>query len=175
MMITPKEKVPSLQLPLINDTHWNLSEQRSDTFTMVVFYRGLHCPICKKQLEALAKKLEEFSQRGVHLVAVSCDTEERAKKAGREWNIAELPVGYEMSIEKVKEWGLFISEGISEKEPEQFSEPGLFLIRPDGTLYASTVQTMPFARPKWDDILSAIDYVEENSYPARGGAVAYAS
>jgi hypothetical protein len=29
---------------------------------------------------------------------------------------------------------------------------------------------MPFARPDWDDILDAIDYVGKNDYPARGGA-----
>lgn len=171
-MIRPKEKVPNLELPLINDTRWSLSEQRSKSFTMIVFYRGLHCPICKKQLEQLAERLDEFSDRGVHLVAVSGDNEERAKKAGEEWNIAELPVGYGLTMEKAKEFGLHISQGISDKEPERFSEPGLFLIRPNGELYASTVQSMPFARPKWDDILSAIDYIEKHDYPARGSSVA---
>lgn len=54
--------------------------------------------------------------------------------------------------------------------PDEFSEPGLFLIRPDGTLFASTVQTMPFARPKFDDLLGAIQFVIKNDYPARGEA-----
>ncbi|QLG44963.1 peroxiredoxin-like family protein [Costertonia aggregata] len=168
-MIKPKTKVPDLELQLINDTQWSLRAQQSETFTMLVFYRGLHCPICKNYLEALAAKLEDFSERGVHLIAISCDNEERAKKAGDTWAIPELPVGYNLSIEKAREWGLFISEGIKDSEPNKFSEPAVFLVKPDNTLYASAIQSMPFARPNWDDMLSAIDYVRKNDYPARGG------
>jgi hypothetical protein len=54
------------------------------------------------------------------------------------------------------------------EEPALFSEPGLFLVRPDGTLYFATVQTMPFARPHFDDIVKAIDFVLAKDYPARG-------
>ncbi|MFS4446500.1 peroxiredoxin-like family protein [Maribacter sp. 2307UL18-2] len=168
-MIKPKTEVPDITLPLINDTQWTLSEQRSSSFTMLVFYRGLHCPVCRKYLQELTKKLSDFSERGVHLIAISCDTEERAKKAGEEWSISELPVGYALPIETAREWGLFISKGIKDTEPGEFSEPALFLIRPDRTLYASSIQTMPFARPNWDDILDAIDFVEKKGYPARGG------
>lgn len=169
-MIKPKTKVPELNLSLINDTKWSLSAQESETFTMLVFYRGLHCPVCKKYLESLTKKLEDFSSRGVNLIAISCDSEERAKKTGEKWDITSLPIGFELPIQAAKEWGLFISNGISDKEPKQFSEPGLFLVRPDGSLYASSIQTMPFARPNWDDILNAIDFVKKEDYPARGGA-----
>ncbi|MCU0769463.1 MAG: hypothetical protein MUD07_08855 [Burkholderiaceae bacterium] len=51
-----------------------------------------------------------------------------------------------------------------------FAEPGIFLIRPDRTLYFASVQTMPFARPHFADMLPAIDYVIKNDYPARGEA-----
>ncbi len=169
-MIRPKTEVPNLSLDLINDTQWNLQAQRSDTFTMLVFYRGLHCPVCKKYLEKLATKLEDFSKRGVHLIAISCDSQDRAKKAGNEWNIPELPIGYDLSVEKAREWGLYISKGIKDSEPDIFSEPALFLVRPDNTLYASSIQNMPFARPDLDTILSAIDFIAKEKYPARGGA-----
>jgi hypothetical protein len=56
------------------------------------------------------------------------------------------------------------------EEPTHFSEPALYLIRPDGTLYVGSIQTMPFARPHVADILAAIDYVLKNNYPARGEA-----
>ncbi len=168
-MIKPKQEMPDLELSLINDTQWSLYSQESQTFTMLVFYRGLHCPVCKKYLQELATILEDFSSRGVHLIAISCDNEERAKKAGKEWDIAELPVGYGLSIETARNLGLFISKGISKKEPDSFSEPGLFLVRPDNTLYASAIQTMPFARPNWNDILNAIDFIGKKDYPARGG------
>ena len=57
------------------------------------------------------------------------------------------------------------------EEPPFFPEPGLFLVRPDGTLFFSSVQSMPFARPHFDDVLSAIDYVLKHDYPPRGEVV----
>ncbi len=167
-MILPKSKVPNLELPLINDAIWKLSDQNAENFTLIVFYRGLHCPICKKQLESLAGKLDDFIERGVNVIAVSADGEERAKKAGEKWDITALPIGYNLSFEKAREYGLYISEGISDKEPDFFTEPGLFLIKPDGTLFFSSVQTMPFARPQFDDILKGIDFIMKENYPARG-------
>ncbi|MBP2832975.1 AhpC/TSA family protein [Aquimarina sp. U1-2] len=167
-MLKPREKVPNLEVDLINDTHWKLEDQTPKNFILVVFYRGLHCPICKKQLEELAGKLDKFVDRGVNVVAISCDTEEKAKKTGNTWNVPSLPIGFEMSIDKAREWGLYISKAKDDKEPNHFSEPGMFLIRPDQTLYFASIQTMPFARPGFDDILNAIDYVMKNDYPARG-------
>lgn len=167
-MLLPRKEVPQLELNLINDTKWKLSAQDSEMFTMVVFYRGIHCPICKIQLEELAGKLDKFKERGINVIAVSSNTEELAKKTAEEWKISELPLAYGLTMEQAREWGLFISEGISDKEPEQFSEPGIFFVKPDNTLYASSIQTMPFARPGFDDILKMIDYVKKEDYPARG-------
>ena len=166
----PQEKVPHLELDLINGTKWDMSKQDPEKYTMILFYRGYHCPVCKKQLESLKDKLQEFVDRGVNVVAISMDTEERAKKAGDEWDISSIPVAYELSKEQAKEWGLYLSKGISDKEPELFSEPGMFLIKKDGTLYCSSIQSMPFARPALNDILGAIDFVEKEGYPARGEA-----
>ncbi|GAL67533.1 peroxiredoxin-like family protein [Jejuia pallidilutea] len=169
-MIKPKHNVPNLSLPLVNDTQWHLDAQNNQVFTLLVFYRGLHCPICKSYLERLSKKLDEFKARNVNLIAISCDSEKRAKQSHQEWDVAGLPIAYGLSIKDAKAWGLYISHAISDKEPDAFSEPGLFLVKPDKTLYASAIQTMPFARPNWSDILSAIDYVTEHDYPARGAA-----
>ena len=56
-------------------------------------------------------------------------------------------------------------------EPALFNEPGLFLIKPDGTLYCASVQTMPFTRPQLADLLTALDFIAERNYPARGEVV----
>jgi hypothetical protein len=58
------------------------------------------------------------------------------------------------------------------EEPALFAEPALFLIRADRTLYFASVQTMPFARPRFADVLSALDFVIANNYPARGEVAA---
>jgi len=167
-MIKPKEKTPELELDLINDTRWSLQKQDPNKFTLLVFYRGLHCPVCKKYLEDLKTKLDDFSKRDVNVIAISMDSEERAKKTGKEWDIEALPIGFELTEDTARDWGLYISNSISEKEPKVFSEPGLFLVNADGSLYCSAVQTMPFARPNFEDLLKAIDFIVDKDYPARG-------
>ena len=167
-MIKPTTKVPTLTLPLINDTQWELSKQKPENYTLLVFYRGYHCPKCKQQLEDLKEQLSEFTERGINVVGISMDSEERAKKSGDEWNIEAIPIAYDLTEAKAREWGLLISESISDKEPDVFSEPGLFLINPDNTLFLSSLQSMPFARPHFKDLLKAVDFIKKENYPARG-------
>jgi peroxiredoxin len=133
----------------------------------------LNGPICKTQLRELELKLDEFGKRGVAVVAVSSDSRERAEETKQAWGLTQLRVGYGLDLVSARSWGLFISTGrgmtsTGVEEPARFSEPALYLIRPDGTLYFGSVQTMPFARPHFSNILAAIDYVLKNDYPARG-------
>ena len=107
-MILPKTKVPSLEIPLINGANWVLSEQTPENFVLVVFYRGLHCPVCKQQLEELTNNLDKFIDRGIHVIAVSTDSKERAIKTGEKWDITSLPLGYNLSLKKAQQYGLFI-------------------------------------------------------------------
>jgi len=168
-MIKPGDKVPALNLPLTIDAEYDLSKQTPNNFTLIVFYRGKHCPICKNQLKSLAGKLDEFTKRGINTVAVSMDSKERAMVVDSEWESGDVPLAYSMSEDTAREWGLYISkkrEGSD--EPDVFSEPGMFLVRPDGTLYYASTQNAPFARPPFDELLQGIDYILKNDYPTRG-------
>lgn len=60
------------------------------------------------------------------------------------------------------------------EEPDLFSEPGLFLVRPNGELYFASVLTMPFARPALSDLLGGLDFAILHNYPARGEIVTLA-
>lgn len=170
MDFKPQTRVPKLNVPLVDGRQWNLHEQNPEHFTLIVFYRGLHCPICKGYLKDLQSRIGDFRAKGVEPIAISGDTQERAEQTVKEWGIDALPLGYGLSLDSAREWGLFISSGIKPGEPERFSEPGLFLVRPDGTLYAASVQTMPFARPAFKDLEAALDFVIKEDYPARGEA-----
>lgn len=174
--LIPRQPVPPLSVALAGGGAFDLAAQVPRSFTMAVFYRGLHCPICKTQLRDLEAKLGEFETRGVAVVAISSDARERAERTKAEWGLARLPVGYGLGLDSARRWGLFLSQGrgptsAGVEEPALFSEPGLFLVRPDRTLYFASVQTMPFARPHFADILGAIDFVVAKDYPARGEVV----
>jgi peroxiredoxin len=169
----PRQPVPPLNVNLAGGGLFDLRSERPKHFNLLLFYRGLHCPICKTQLRELESKLDEFDKRGVAVVAVSSDSKQRAMQTRETWELARLRIGYGLDLAAARSWGLFISAGrgmtsAGVEEPERFSEPALYLIRRDGTLYFGSVQTMPFARPHFADVLAAIDYVQKNNYPARG-------
>jgi peroxiredoxin len=121
----------------------------------------------------LERLVPEFESRGVQVLAVSADTRERAEQMAAKIKARAVRLGYGLSLRSARQWGLYISSSrgktsIGIEEPDLFSEPGLFLVRPDGTLYYGAVQTMPFARPQFQDIVIAVDFAITREYPARG-------
>jgi peroxiredoxin len=170
-MIRPRQQAPELEVALVGGGTLSIDRQHPQRFSLVVFYRGLHCPVCRGYLGQLDDLLDELADVGVtSVVAVSGDDAERAARSVEQWQLERLQVGYGQSIESMREWGLFVSAGIKEEEPALFGEPGLFLVRPDGTLYAGVVNTMPFGRPHLDEIAAVLRWVNEHDYPARGEA-----
>jgi peroxiredoxin len=167
--LLPRHPTPALRLPLSGGGTYELGLEKPREFTMLVFYRGLHCPICKMQIHELETKLNEFAKRGIDVVAISTDDQAKADRTKSEWGLPALKVAYDLKLDEARKWGLFVSAGKpGSNEPALFTEPAIFLIRPDRTLYFASVQTMPFARPRLADILSAIDFVQAENYPARG-------
>jgi len=171
--LLPRQPVPDLQVPLVGGEPWRLSDSKPQNFTMMVVYRGLHCPICSRYLGELERRLDQFADKGVAAIALSSDPEDRAQQAKTDWKLPNLPIGYDLSLTDARAWGLYLSTGRGKTsagvdEPAQFPEPGLFLVRPDMTLYFAATQSMPFARPGLQEILGALDFVLKADYPARG-------
>ena len=169
--MTPKSLIPNIEVPLIEGGTFNMAEASPENFQIIFAYRGLHCPKCKKQLETLAPLVADIRADGHDVVAVSMDTKEKAEKAVKDWDIDDLPIAYGLELMDAKSLGLFISQSISDEEPRLFSEPGIFVVRPDGSLYAQIIQNTPFGRPDIEDLLEGLNYAIENDYPARGTSV----
>jgi hypothetical protein len=105
-----RRPVPALDLPLVGGGRHVLGASPGTAFDLIVFCRGLHCPICAKSPLELERLAPEYARRGVQVV----------------------------------------------------------IVRPDGTLYYRAVQTMPFARPSFQDLLGAIDFALAHAYAAHG-------
>ena len=173
--LKPRQPAPELNVDTLQGS-WSLNDQKPKNFNMLVFYRGLHCPICSKYIGELDKLAEDFAESGVSILALSSDGKERAQQAYENWGLKKLNLGYDVSVEQAQAWGLHRSAGRGKtsagiEEPAEFSEPGLFLTRPDHTLYGGKISTMPFARPHFRDLLGALGFVLANDYPARGELV----
>ncbi len=172
-MLIPRQPVPALALNTVAHGAFDLASDQPQHFSLIVFYRGLHCPICTKYLLELERLAPEFAKRGVSSIAVSSDAIDRARAMAEKVSATQLRFGYGLSLAAARAWGLYISASrgktsVGIEEPALFSEPGVFLVRPEGTLYYGAVQTMPFARPHFSDLIGAIDFAIANNYPARG-------
>jgi len=174
--LLPARTVPDFTVPMTDGGKFQLSQRLGDNFTLLLFYRGLHCPICKMQLRNLQRHLGDFAKRGITVVAISMDSKDRAQKSAEEWGVDDLMIGYGLDEILARDLGLYISSGRpGSEEPSIFSEPALLLVKPNQTLYFASIQSMPFTRPSLDQLLQGIDHAIESGYPARGALTASGS
>ncbi|MDK1489733.1 peroxiredoxin-like family protein [Sinorhizobium sp. 7-81] len=172
-MLVPRMPAPGLTVRTLDHGTFDLASEAPSLMTLVCFYRGLHCPLCATYLKELERLTPSFAERGVSTIAISSDGEERARQMANKIGAEHLRVGYGLPLGVARRWGLYVSTSrgktsLGLEEPELFSEPGIFLVKPDQTVYWLSVQSMPFARPNFAEMVQALDFVIKNDYPARG-------
>lgn len=160
---------PQIQLPIVGGGSRTLGRAHNGhEWQMVIVYRGLHCPICKRYLSQLQEMASAFYDQKVEIIAVSADPLEKAQKMVEEQAL-ELPVAYDLSLDQMAQLGLFISDPRSAQETDRpFAEPGTFVVNGDGNLHIVDVSNAPFARPDLDALLRGITFLHEKNYPIRG-------
>ena len=172
-MLIPRQKTPDLKLSTLDHGTFELSAENTERGTVICFYRGLHCPLCANYLKEFEKRAADFAERGVGVIAISSDGEERTRAMADKVEANLVRFGYDLDLTEARNWGLYISTScgktsIGIEEPALFSEPGLFMISPDQSLYYGSTQTMPFVRPHFSELVGALDFAIKNNYPARG-------
>ena len=63
----PRQPVPPLEVPRLSGSRLQLSPGSARNFTLLVFYRGYHCPLCRTYLTELNRLYDEFIARGVNV------------------------------------------------------------------------------------------------------------
>ena len=53
-MLLPRRPVPELRVPTLAHGDFDLAADAPKLFTLISFYRGLHCPVCLKYLRDLS-------------------------------------------------------------------------------------------------------------------------
>ena len=172
-MLIPREQAPALEVDTLDNGRFNLNNESPERMTPVCFYRGLHCPICVTYLKELERLTPEFAAHGVRTIAISSDDSARARQMAEKIDASNLRIGVDFSLTDARRWGLYISAGrgktsIGIDEPAYFTEPGVLLVKADNTVYYLSVQSMPFVRPGFSEMVQALDFVFKADYPARG-------
>lgn len=159
--------MPSITLPRAGGGTVDTAAGAPD-WSLVVVYRGRHCPLCKRYLARLEELRPEFEAAATQVLAVSGDPQEKAEADVAEfgWN---FPVGYGLSVDQMRMLGLYVSEPRSAQETDRpFPEPGLFVVNPAGQIQIVDLSNAPFARPDLDGILRGVRLIQERNYPIRG-------
>lgn len=113
----------------------DLASEKPTNFTLVVFYRDLHCRSARGQLRGLDSKLDELETRGVLTLAA-----------------APARLSLYVSSGHGKTW---------RRGACTVLRPAIHFVRPDATLYFGNAQTVRFVRPHFSDMLPVIDCSEK--------------
>ncbi len=141
---------------------------KRENWTLLVVYRGKHCPRCKAYLNILEDMAPDWNGAGFDIAVVSADPEEKASADVAEFGWT-FPLGYGLSEEQMNTLGLYVTEPLSPDETDRrFAEPGVFVLRPDGSLVLVAISNGPSARPDLAALLDGMIFTKENDRPPRG-------
>ena len=135
---------------------------------LLVVYRGKHCGRCKPYLNQVESMLERWKAAGFEVVAISADTAEKAQADIAEYGWS-FPVGCALDEATMHKLGLYVSDPLTPDETDRrFSEPAVFVLRPDGTVQIAAISNGPSARPDLEALLDGMIFTIDNNKPARG-------
>lgn len=139
-----------------------------ENWTLLVVYRGKHCPRCKKYLNILDAMRADWAAAGFDVAVVSADTQDKAQADLDEFGW-QFDLGYDLSEAQMEILGLYVTEPLSPAETDRrFAEPGTFVIRPDGSILLIALSNGPSARPELAELLDGMIFTKENDRPPRG-------
>lgn len=138
-------------------------------WVMLIVYRGDHCPRCKTYIARLHELEDAYSARGVEIRLATMDPEHIVSRTIDE-NKWTLPVAHSLSVEECQQLSLYLTdhEPDSELVGKPYSEPGLYLINPEGLTQVIATSNSPSVRPDLEVVLDGIIGTQERNLPIRG-------
>ena len=167
---TAGEALPEISFPKLGGGTLSVGGA-SEGWTLFIVYRGKHCGRCKKYLNILEGMQKDWKDAGFTIVTVSADPEEKAQADIEQFGWT-FDIGYDLSEAQMQELNLYISDPLTPDETDRrFAEPGIFCVRPDGTIQIAAISNGPAARPELAELLDGMIFTIENDKPARGTVI----
>ena len=161
------QDLPVISLPTLGGAEITLGQGEASDWHVVVVYRGLHCPLCKKYLTQLESLADKFAAVNADVMVVSADPLEKAQKMADETGVT-FPLAYDLSLQQMQSLGLFVSDTRPGETDRPFAEPGLFVVNAAGATQLIDVSNAPFLRPNLDDLAGMLAFLKSKDYPVRG-------
>ncbi|AOB30363.1 alkyl hydroperoxide reductase [Bordetella sp. H567] len=138
---------------------------------VVSFYRGVWCPYCNMELQALQAALPSFQELGASLVAISPQTAPNSRKSTRQNNLTfpilsdvKGEVGASFGLKfKLPDYLVALYQGLKNDLP-RFNDdpewtlpmPARYVIAQDGTIVYAEVNPDYTRRPEPEEMLPAL-------------------
>lgn len=171
-VLKPADPFPGIALKMMGGGERNLADNLK-RWTLFVVYRGDHCPRCKSYIARLHELAPAYLEREVDIVLASMDPEEIAQRT-IDQNSWTLPVAHGLTEAQCRQLTMYITAHAdgAELEGKNYSEPGLFLINPEGLTQVIAISNSPSVRPDLDVVLDGIIGTQDRNLPIRGTVLA---
>jgi thioredoxin-dependent peroxiredoxin len=147
------EKAPDFTLSDGDGNDWTLSEQLGK-IVVLLFYPGDNTPVCTAQLCSVRDNWEDYAATGAEVVGISTDSVASHKGFAEKH---ELPLTL-LADDKVEVITLY---GVASWIPGK-SARAVTVIDKKGLIAYHKTQTLGIFRPSDDEVLAAIDEVEDD-------------
>ena len=145
---------------------------------VISFYRGVWCPYCNMELQALEAALPSFRELGASLIAISPQTAVNSRKSVRQ-NHLDFPILSDPHNDTASEFGLRFAlpdylvdlytnlkndlPSFNGDESWTLPMPGRFVIGQDGVILYAEVNPDYTRRPEPEDMLPALRKAKRSS------------
>lgn len=166
------EKAPDFTLTDPDGNEVALKDLLSDGPVVLTFYRGVWCPYCNIELQALEEVSDEIKARGAKLVAISMQGAADSRKSQRD-NKLSFPILTDKAGQVAKKFGLrwtlqpyvmqfFQMFGVELPAIHGDGEwnlpmPARYVVAPDGTVAYAEVNPDYTRRPEPTDLFPVLD------------------
>jgi peroxiredoxin Q/BCP len=124
MSVAVGDKAPDFALPGTGGRNYSLSDYRGQT-VVLVFYPGDDSPVCTKQLNSYNNELDQFSEVGAQVIAISAqDVASHEKFAGKH--------GFRFPL--LSDPDKAVAESYGTVGPLGFPRRSVFVINKDGVI-----------------------------------------
>lgn len=173
------DRAPDFSLPDAEGRMWSSAELLKHGPLVLTFYRGVWCPYCSLDLQALQEALPELEVRGAQLVAVSPQTPSNSRKSVRD-NKLTFPILSDAGNDVAAAFGLrfTLPDYLQALYRDTFGNdltvvngdpswtlpmPARYVIAPDGTIAYAEVNPDYTQRPDPSELLPVLEHLQKTA------------
>jgi len=151
------DKAPDFSLPDSTGHFVKLSDAQTGWYLVLVFYRGSWCGACLNQLLNLKDDYPKFAPLHAALAAISVDSIEDSAQFNDQWRFP-FPLLSDTSLKLIDAYGIRHPNGHGVYD---IARPTVVILDPHRVIRFKYVGTSPVDRPTDNEILSAIQQIQQ--------------